>query len=91
MRIDNISIIDYYKSTYDDKDFDEIPESIIQKCKTEDAVDKIVKKWNRESKEKNPAKRHQDKYVLYPMNPDGTPTGGSTYGMVDYYDDQNDW
>lgn len=25
------------------------------------------------------------------MNPDGTPTGGSTYGMVDYYDDQNDW
>jgi len=82
------NIIKYYKTKYNDKKFNDIPKSIIKKCKTYKEVDEIAKKWN------IPLKKSvvgRDKYVFYPLNPDGSKTGGSTYGSIDDYDDQNDW
>ena len=54
---------------------------------------KQCKKLKKGKKKDKPLKKDfiGDDYILFPINPDGSKTGGTTYGPVDYYDDQNDW
>jgi len=84
----NKVLLNYYKIKYNDKKFDKIPKSVIVKCKSEQEIDKIVKKWIKPIKTSHTG---FDKYILYPLNPDGTRTGGTTFGDVGGNDSDADW
>lgn len=90
----NKKLLNYYTKTYNDKNFDEIPKSIIVKCNSEKDVDKIAEKWELPVKVSHVG---FDEYILYPLNEgfdderEGTRTGGKTFGDVGGDDSDADW